>query len=187
MLDIAADAAEIHRRNTFSIGMMIALSSWALIFFTLLWGYVAFRLRTDSWLDGILIPEALVVGFFNTAVMALSSWCLSIALKGDARRGEMWIWNAFALGVCFLAGQFYLWQIMMREGLHWQTSTAGSMFFLLTGFHAVHILGGLSALLLLCLRFKQWYGTLTAYGIKYFWDFLFMIWVVMFALIFIIQ
>lgn len=187
MLNMTTDAVEIRHRNTFSIGMMIGLSSWALIFFTLLWGYVVFRMRTDSWIGAALTQHAVVAAVLNTVVITLSSWCLSLAFKDNVRRPEMWIRNAFAFGACFLLGQFYLWQVMLREGLHWQTSTAGSMFFLLTGFHALHILGALLAVLLLGLRFKSWRGTLTAKGIKYFWDFLLGVWMIMFVLIFIVQ
>ena len=183
----ATDLMQLRRRNTFSIGLMIALSSWALIFFTLAWGYVVFRLRAASWLGDYLSPSVRWIAIANTLAIAASSWSLSNFFKKDAQRFDAWAWGSFVFGLVFLAGQFYLWQVLMRAGLHWQTSIAGSMFFLLTGFHALHILGGLTAVLILCRRIKQWRGTLTALGIKYFWDFLLIVWFVLFVLIFIIQ
>ncbi|MBI4309990.1 MAG: hypothetical protein HY591_06630 [Candidatus Omnitrophica bacterium] len=184
---MAPDFTELRRRNTFSIGLMIALSSWALVFFTLVWGYVVFRLRAPSWLgDHVTSPVRHLV-VFNTLAMAMSSWSLSISFKKDVLRLNAWAWSAFALGLVFLAGQFRLWQMTMATGLHWQSSIAGSFFFLLTGFHALHILGAVAAVFMLCLRFKEWQGTSISLGIKYFWDFLFIVWLVMFVLIFIIQ
>ncbi|MBL8013717.1 MAG: cytochrome c oxidase subunit 3 [Candidatus Omnitrophica bacterium] len=187
MLSSSLDAAELRQRNTFSIGVMIALSSWALIFMTLLWGYVAFRLRAVVWWQGALTPSAQTIGIINTLIIAASSWCLSRLRSEHVRRAGQWAWAAFLLGVCFLAGQSILWQQLLQHGLHWQKSAAGGMFFLLTGFHALHIVGGLIAIFLLCLRHVQWQGTFKMAGIKYFWDFLLAVWLVMFVLIFIVQ
>ena len=178
---------EVRERNTFSIGLMIALSSWAMIFLTLAWGYVVFRMRSSSWLGDFITPSARLLAVVNTLVMAASSWSLSLAFKKTVLEKERWAWSAFALGLVFLAGQFELWKMMLMVGLHWQTSIAGSFFFLLTGFHALHIVGGLAAVLTLSLRFKQWQGSLISTGIKYFWDFLLFVWLAMFAMIFIIQ
>lgn len=187
MAVMPSHVAEVRQRNTFSIGLMIALSSWAMIFMTLAWGYVVFRMRSSSWLGDFITPSIRALAVLNTAVMAVSSWSLGVALKKNVLKAELWAWTAFALGVVFLVGQFQLWQMILSAGLHWRSSMAGSFFFLLTGFHAVHIVGALVAVFVLCLRLKQWQGTLALLGIKYFWDFLLAVWLVLFGLIFIIQ
>jgi len=184
---VATSVTQLRQRNTFSVGLMIALSSWALIFVTLTWGYVVFRLRAPSWLGDYLTAPAQYIAGLNTLTIALSSWSLSVALKKNILRPGAWAWGAFGLGLVFLVGQFCLWQVIMARGLHWQSSIAGSFFFLLTGFHALHILGALIAVFILCLRIKEWQEASIGLGIKYFWDFLFVVWLVMFVLIFIIQ
>ena len=176
-----------YQRNTFSVGLMIALSSWALIFVTLVWGYVVYRLRSQSWMGDQITSSAGVVADLNTLLIVLSSWFLAWAFKADAVKAKALVWVTFVLGVMFLVGQVCLWKMVMHTGLHWKTSIAGSFFFLLTGFHALHIVGALVAIMLLCLRFDQWRGSTLSIGIKYFWDFLLIVWVVMFLLIFIIK
>jgi cytochrome c oxidase subunit 3 len=84
-------------------------------------------------------------------------------------------------------GQVSLWQLSLANGLRWTDSIAGSFFYLLTGFHALHIVGALVAVLLLCVKFPKWQNSMIATGIKRFWDFLLVVWLVMFLLIFIVQ
>lgn len=187
MSETPAPVIELRERNTFSIGLLIGISSWAMIFVTLVWGYVVFRMRSSGWFGESMTPLVRALGVTNTIVMALSSWSLSVAFKQKNIKAKFWAWGAFVLGLVFLVGQFELWQMLLNVGLHWQTSIAGSFFFLLTGFHALHIVGALIAVLILCSRFPQWQGTLVGTGIKYFWDFLLFVWLVMFVLIFIIQ
>ncbi len=174
----------IKERNTFSIGLLIAISSWALIFFTLVWGYVVYRLKSPAWLGDYLTFHTKNIAIINTLLISVSSWSLSVAYK---KKNPVGAWSAFIMGMMFLGGQLYLWQVLMNQGLHWKSSIAGSFFFLLTGFHALHMLGALGAVLILCIRFGQWQGSLTSLGIKYFWDFLLVVWLVLFGLIFIIQ
>ena len=209
---------DIRRRNTFSIGLMIALASWALVFITLVWGYVVFRMRTSAWLGEYLTPAVWSLATLNTAVIALSSLALHLGLRdraftdllksngsqywpplvdnnpkntgityAEAGRAVLFIWMAFLLGVFFLIGQAQLWQLIMHQGLNWRGSIAGSFFFLLTGFHALHIVGALLAVFILGVRFRFWEGSSFVIGVKYFWDFLFIVWIVMFGLIFIIK
>ena len=178
---------DIRRRNTFSIGLMIALASWALVFMTLVWGYVVFRMRTSVWLGAYLTPAVWSLATLNTAVIALSSLALHLGLRERAFRAVLFVWTAFLFGVFFLVGQTQLWQLITRQGLHWRSSIAGSFFFLLTGFHAVHIAGALLAVCILGARFRSVEGSSFVTGVKYFWDFLFIVWIVMFGLIFIVK
>ena len=67
---------DIRRRNTFSIGLMIALASWALVFITLVWGYVVFRMRTSPanggasvWLGEYLTPAVWSLAMLNTGIV----------------------------------------------------------------------------------------------------------------------
>lgn len=180
----AMTAGPLKTQNTFSIGMLVALSSWGLIFVTLIWGYMAYRLRAASWLGDYLSMQVVAVAIANTLVMAVSSWFLSESFK---RKNVILAWTALGLGIVFLLGQGYLWQTIMAQGLDWKKSVAGSFFFLLTGFHFIHILGALPALFVLCLKFDELSALTTGRGIRLFWDFLFFVWAVMFVVIFIIK
>lgn len=174
-------------RNTFSVGLLIAFASWTLIFFTLLWGYAVYRLRSSVWLAGYISTEVFGSAMFNTVVLFLSSWMLSSAFKQRTGNPAGKLWSAWMLGMIFLLGQLNLWHGLLSNGLHWNSSQAGSFLFLLTGFHALHVVGGLIALTVLCLKFPSLGSTYFAVGAKRFWDFLLVIWLVMFVLIFILQ
>ena len=183
----APNIGRVYQRNTFSMGLMIALSSWALVFFTLVWGYMVYRLRSESWMGNQVTVQAVLVAALNTVVIAVSTWTLFKAFKDNVVHPKRWVWGTFVLGLMFLMGQLCLWQMVLCTGLHWKTSIAGSFFFLLTGFHALHIAGALVAVLMLGLRFDEWQGSTLSIGIKHFWDFLLIVWMIMFVLIFIIQ
>ncbi len=187
MLVVNSEGMNVKQRNTFSIGWMIALSSWGLIFLTLVWGYIVFRFRATSWMNDSVTVRVQEVAIINTSIMMLSSLALSRGIKLYASR--IWVWISFALGIGFLFGQMYLWKLILAEGLHWQTSIAGSFFFLLTGFHFLHVAGGLISLFILCLCLHQWQAKASSliFGIKYFWDFLLIVWLILFVLIFIVK
>lgn len=178
---------EEHERNTFSVGLIIALASWALMFVTLAWGYLVYRMRSSVWISEYLTPQITALAVINTAVIVVSSFALSRAFKTSGTKALVWAWGSFVWGIFFLVGQFKLWHLVMAQGLNWKSSHAGSFFFLLTGFHAVHAVGGLGALLVLCLKFSAWKGAMAASGIRYFWDFLYIVWVCLFVMIFIIR
>lgn len=170
------DQRVLYSRNTFSVGITIALASWAMVFITLLWGYVVFRVRSGSWMEEYLTRDVLALAVVNTIVLFLSSLCLR----------QKKIIQSIILGFVFLLGQWSMWHITFSNGLHWQGQRAGSFFYLLSGFHAIHIMAGLVALIVYQVRQHKLLST-TALGIRYFWDFLMVIWLLMFLLIFIVR
>jgi heme/copper-type cytochrome/quinol oxidase subunit 3 len=182
---VTANAIDTKKSSTFSIGILIALSSWALVFVTLIWGYVVFRLRAVSWPHDHMTAQVQGLAILNTIIVGLSTLCLTMGLKKSNR--VVWLWAAFGLGVTFLVGQVLLWKLILVEGHSWQSSIAGSFFFLLTGFHFLHIAGALPVLLFLCLSSNPLQRTSLIRSIKYFWDLLFYLWIVLYVLIFIIK
>ncbi len=166
-----------YKKNTFSLGITIALASWTMVFITLLWGYVVMRMRVGVWLGPFMSPEILTAAVLNTLILGLSSYLL--------RREKLFL--SVLSGMAFLAGQVCVWKMAFRQGLHWQENMAGGFFYLLSGFHALHILGGLIALTVLWARYPVLKGTSTALGIRYFWDFLMIVWAAMFILMFIVR
>ncbi len=175
MVSVSVDTG--YKRNTFSLGMTVALASWTMVFITLLWGYVVYRMRVGVWLEPYMSREIMALAILNTLLLGVSSIVL--------RRGKVLL--SFVLGLTFLLGQWMIWKLAFNDGLAWNKSTAGSFFYLLSGFHALHIIGGLVALMVFWVRFDVLKGTSTAVGIRYFWDFLMVVWLVMFTLMFIVR
>src|SRR5581483_11550481 len=101
----------------------------------------------------------------NTGILLLSSMTLEVARRRAAQDVALapiadipgirvkdnhslpWLWATILLGGAFLAGQVYAWRLLEIRNLGFATNASSSFFFILTGVHAVHLLGGLIALL----------------------------------------
>jgi cytochrome c oxidase subunit 3 len=93
------------------------------------------------------LPDLL---WINTAVLIASSITIELA-RSIFRRGRfsaarIWLATTAALGALFVAGQLIAWRQMVEAGFYLPTSPHSSFFFILTGLHAAHLLGGLSFL-----------------------------------------
>jgi len=95
--------------------------------------------------------------YFNTLVLIGSSVTLEIArgritafmggVKGQIQNPARWLYVTFFLGLLFVAGQYVAWLQLRSEGLYLATNPSSSFFYLLTVTHALHVLGGLGALI----------------------------------------
>lgn len=113
------------------------------------------------------VPTALPVALLlvNTFVLLLSSLTLEVARRRAAEdvvlapiagipgirvsenRSVPWLWATIVLGLTFLAGQYVAWHQLRLDHIDIETNVSSSFFFILTGVHAVHLMGGLLALL----------------------------------------
>jgi cytochrome c oxidase subunit 3 len=93
-------------------------------------------------------------------------------------------------GFLFLALQILLWKQVSDSGIHLYTGAYGSIFYMMTWFHAVHIVGGLAALIYITTKISRGLtpeeGLLRTRLIAIFWHFLVIVWVAIFLLIFVI-
>ncbi len=117
-----------------------------MVFAALTAAFVARRGFSGDW-SGTPRPSILWV---NTAVLLASSIVLHRsrrALKsGDRSSFNLWWTAATALGFLFLCGQALAWHRLDVAGVFMASSPGSSFFYLLTGAHAFHLLGGLAAL-----------------------------------------
>jgi cytochrome c oxidase subunit 3 len=103
-----------------------------------------------------------------------------------------WYVLTFLMGGFFVAGQVYEYGNLVRDGLTISSSPYGSVFYLATGFHGLHVLGGLIAFLMVigrsfaARRFGHQEAT-TAVVTSYYWHFVDVVWVGLFAVIYVIQ
>jgi cytochrome c oxidase subunit III len=113
------------------------------------------RQASTDWTH-IAAPRVL---FLSTAVLLVSSFLMEASrreLGGQPGRetkehGRRLVFVALTvlLGLTFLAGQYLAWRRLAAEGLYLATNPNSSFFYLLTGVHALHVLGGIAALLYL--------------------------------------
>ena len=199
---------KITRPNMVAVGTIVWLSS-ELMFFAALFA-MSFTTRAVQgpkiWLEA---TEKLNIHFaaVNTTVLVLSSvtcqFGVFAAERFQARRtGSLlnisswgmreWFALTFLMGGFFIAGQIYEYAELVHEGLTLSSVAYGSVFYLATGFHGLHVTGGLIAFLIVMIRvakarrFTQGQAT-TAIVVSYYWHFVDVVWIALFSAIYLIK
>ncbi|HEU4985875.1 MAG TPA: cytochrome c oxidase subunit 3 [Rhizobiaceae bacterium] len=145
------------------------------------------RMELPDWQA---LPVARLL-WLNTGILVLSSVALQCAVIA-ARQGQMdTLRLALVTGgitaLAFLAGQLIAWRQLAAEGNFLATNPANSFFYLLTGMHGLHILGGLFALTRTTIR--AWSGAsperlrLSTELCAMYWHFLLFVWLGLFVLL----
>jgi cytochrome c oxidase subunit 3 len=110
---------------------------------------------SSDW-TSIALPQIL---YLNTLILLASSVALEVARRalatGMVSRFKISLDAAAILGVAFLGGQFIAWTQLAARGVFLATNPSSSFFYLLTGAHALHLLGGITALFYLVYRAPQ--------------------------------
>jgi cytochrome c oxidase subunit 3/cytochrome o ubiquinol oxidase subunit 3 len=129
----------------------------------------------------------------SSFVLLMSSLTMVLALAAIQRRDEramrVWLLATAMLGMVFIGGQIYEFTSFVKEGLHLSTSTFGSSFFVLTGFHGAHVTVGI--LMLLTLVGMSFFGKLengarTVEMVGLYWHFVDIVWIVIFTVVYLI-
>jgi len=92
-----------------------------------------------------------------------------------------------ALGVLFVLGQFVAWRILAGQGIYLATNPASSFFYIFTGAHALHLLGGVCALLYVAWRKSDRARISLAVAAEvtsYYWHFMDALWLFLLALLY---
>jgi len=214
MSDVAQATTEVvprptaSRPNLVSVGTIIWLSSELMFFAALFAMYFTIR-SVDKGL-GQPWPQAhldLTLASINTTVLLLSSVTCQLGVfaveRGQIRRtGSVfnmarwglreWYVLSFLMGVYFVLGQGYEYLALIREGVTLQSSNYGSVFFLTTGFHGLHVTGGLFAFIFLLARTyaaKRFTHEqqVSAIVVSYYWHFVDVVWIGLFTTIYLIH
>ena len=89
----------------------------------------------------------------NTTILVLSSLTCQLGVfaaeRGDVKKLRTWFIVTFVMGAIFIGGQVFEYtELVKHEGLSLSSDPYGSVFYLTTGFHGLHVTGGLIAFLL---------------------------------------
>jgi cytochrome c oxidase subunit 3 len=184
----ASNWAETHGRlgsdrRASLAGMLILLVSTGIIFAALVIAFVARRLMGDDW---IATPKPPIL-WINTGILILSSVALDMArraLKAHRRiEFNRWWSAATGLGVLFLVGQGMAWGQLRAAGFYVATNPSSSFLYVLTAVHALHVIGGLTALVWVevqALRLRLGPAKRTAIDVSaIFWHFLDALWILL--------
>jgi cytochrome c oxidase subunit III len=173
------------RRASFT-GLMVLLAAVVMFFAALTSAFIVRRGLSDDWIHTQVPP----VLWANTAVLLASSVVLELArraLKAGKRESFNLLWiGGSALGVVFLTGQYQAWRQLSAQGIYLATNPSSSFFYVLTAAHAVHLIGGVFALLYVsiqALRLRLGPGKRTAIDVTaVYWHFLDGLWIYLLVL-----
>lgn len=144
----AADSPS--RKYAFAVAFL--LISILVLFLALAVAFGILRTQSKFWIP-FHMPRIVLV---NTAILLASSVLLEVARR-KLRAGnpdafkKIWM-TATGLGVLFVLGQLVAWRELAAQGVYMASSQASSFFYVFTGVHAVHLLGGIGMLLFVALR-----------------------------------
>ena len=206
----------IARANPVQVGTIVWLSSELMFFAGLFAMYFTIRsVAPDLWVTQpkhLNIPYSLA----NTINLVLSSvWCQMGVFAAERfqvkTRADRWwkIWTkeygflgtwgmrewytlTYVAGSVFVAGQIYEYAKLVHEGLTISSTAYGSVFYLTTGFHGLHVTGGLIAFLMIIGRsfavknFGHKDAT-AAIVTSYYWHFVDVVWIGLFLVIYVIK
>ena len=189
-------ALPVNRPNIVAIGTIIWLSSELMFFAALFAMYFTVRsVNPQIWADQtplLNVPFASL----NTTILVLSSVTCQLGVfaaeRGDRVKLRMWFIITFLMGAFFIGGQVKEYTELVMSGLTLASSPYGSVFYLTTGFHAMHVTGGLIAFLFVLgrtyvtKRFTHEQAT-TAIVVSYYWHFVDVVWIALFAVIYILK
>ncbi len=179
-----------------SIGTIVWLSSELMFFSALFAMYFTIRSVTgaDNW-----PPEhvELAVGYsaIFTTILVLSSVTCQIGVfaaeRGDVYALRRWFVLTFLMGLVFVLGQANEYRVQYSEGNKLSSDGYGSVFYLTTGFHGLHVTGGLIAFIVYMIRTTMGRFTpaqaTSAIVVSYYWHFVDVVWIALFAMIYWLQ
>jgi cytochrome c oxidase subunit 3 len=194
VLAAARFPARDESRRTSFVGMVMALASWSMMFGSLFFAYAILRLKAGTWPPEGVEPLPRLLPFVNTLILLASSAALARGLgpASETRPGALLgaLKTTLALGLLFLVLQLAVWIPLWRSGFRIDSGVYGSIFYGLTVFHALHVLAGLVALLVLVpgARSGRWRsGAQSRVRVSaMFWHFVDAVWVVMFVAVYLL-
>ncbi|MDT4898694.1 MAG: cytochrome c oxidase subunit [Acidobacteriota bacterium] len=186
------DGFERDSLSKYRLGMWIALAGIAMMFTALTSAYIVRASTSNDWRP-LAIPRLL---WLSTTLILLSSFTFEIARRtlrsGNTNAYQRWLLLTVLLGLGFLATQLLAWRQLAAQGIYLASNPHNSFFYVLTGAHGLHLLGGILGLDYLLLR--SWRNRVEESGaakrqaivnaVALYWHFMFGLWIYLFLLLF---
>jgi cytochrome c oxidase subunit 3 len=171
----------------YATAIVIAIVSIVMFFMAMASAFIYTRANSNRWVP-LHLPWFIWV---NTAILLLSSITMELARRrlalADVRKFRQLWFAATALGILFLVGQLIAWRQFVLAGFYVSTNQASSFFYIFTGLHGLHLLGGICALLYVSFRkFEKAKvsRSVAAEVASYYWHFMDGLWVFLLALLY---
>ena len=176
----------------YRVAVWVAIAGIVMLFTALASAYIVRSASGNDWRP-LTIPKVL---WISSAVLILSSVTIEFSrreLKAQHDRNySLWLTNTLVLGLGFVAAQVLAWRQFVKQGLYMANNPHSSFFYLFTGAHGVHVLGGLIALTYLLVRTRKKAATVkgelkrigAADAAAIYWHFMDGLWICLFLLLF---
>jgi cytochrome c oxidase subunit 3 len=174
-----------------AVGVIVWLASEVMFFAGLFAAWFVLRSQNDPWPPDGAELDLLRAAIF-TAVLVTSSFTMHVAVKageeGDDARSARWLGLTWILGASFLINLVTEWAVL---DFQLDTDAYGTIFYLLTGFHGLHVLGGLVLMVavggaVLGRSSRAQSGPPMA-AMGYYWHFVDVVWIVLFLTVYVVQ
>ena len=195
----------VNRPSVVAVGTIVWLGSEVMFFAGLFAMYFTLRsVSGELWATetaDLNIPYAAT----NTIILVLSSFtCQAGVFAAERLQPRRTSWNprhwgmvewffvTYAMGATFVIGQIFEYATLISEGIAINTNSYGSAFYITTGFHGAHVIGGLLAFLLVIgsafavKNFGHKEAT-RAIVVSYYWHFVDVVWIALFIVIYFLK
>lgn len=158
--------------------------------------FITYAVERAGKLELFATSQALLdrqLGLLNTLLLLTSSWCVAQAVgavrRGDAR-GRLLVGGAILLGLAFVAVKFFEYGTKISAGITLNTNSFFIYYYMFTAIHLIHVLIGLGVLTLIFTRFDRTghyrSGMALIEGGGAFWHLVDLLWIVLFALLYLL-
>jgi len=135
-----------NRIHPHRFALYISFASIMMMFGALTSAYIV-KHAAGNWLE-FTLPNYF---YYSTAILVVSSVCLHYSYYSFTKNNEvnykLFLVIACLLGASFVVLQYFGWNALFAAGVDLKGNASGSFFYLITGLHALHILGGIAAII----------------------------------------
>ncbi|MBC8146195.1 MAG: heme-copper oxidase subunit III [bacterium] len=172
--------------------MWLFLAQDAMMFFTMFAGYLALRISSIDWPHPstvLNIPMTAIATFVLIVSSVTMVQAIAAIQRGDKKKMRMWLWFTVLGGMSFLV--FQMWEyshLIGGLGMGMSRSLFDATFFILTGFHGMHVLAGVIYLTSVAAKWQRYtpenYTHVEVVGL--YWHFVDLVWIILFTLVYLI-
>ena len=204
-LSRSVGAPVVNRPSVVAVGTIVWLGSEVMFFAGLFAIYFTLRSTAPALWESEAGLLAIPFSLANTIILVLSSVTCQFGvfaaerLQPRATGWKMsqwgmveWFFLTYAMGAVFVSGQIYEYAVLVSEGLTISANSYGSAFYITTGFHGAHVIGGLIAFLIVIgtafsvKNFGHREAT-RAIVVSYYWHFVDVVWIGLFLVIYVLK
>jgi cytochrome c oxidase subunit 3 len=180
------------RKNPQLFALWVGMAGMVMMFGAFTSAYIV-KQGAGNWLQ-FSIPTIFLI---STALIILSSISLHIGYRGYVKRDfnkyKTLLLLTTIMGILFVVCQYFGWTTLFANGVDIKSNVGGSFFYLITGVHAAHVIGGITVLLISCLYA---FSLPISYNEKrrnriemvlHFWHFLGALWIYLFVFLNVIR